>query len=191
MDGSRDLTQSPILTQKRPPVRWALVRCAATLCPERISVVLVVFRDFTFAWTAVVGYVGRVKGRTAMATLDELIDLYNKRAETLRRVRELLDGDPDLKAALLEALSQPQDVDTPKREPVTTRMTYADKVRQWFGERGNKFATRAEVAKALGVTPNNLVTVFYGERKIDFESRPNPRDKRGVQWRLRKEVSNE
>lgn len=120
-----------------------------------------------------------------MSPVNVLIERIEKRAEQARQVRDVLADDPVLaeKAVRIilglshNTLTRPLGREGPRM---------ASRVRTFFEERDNPWATADEVAEGLCVTPGSVRSVIYSTRAKDafMVSRTHPDRPQAKQWRL-------
>ena len=118
--------------------------------------------------------------------LDRVAARYERRLETVRRIQELVQDDPSLAAEIAAALNGR----TLDPRPIPGGgATHFERVRAFFEDRNNAWASAPDIAQALDMKRGVLGQMLYKAHTKRFEKKSKPGDKKSKLWRLRKEVA--
>ncbi len=130
-----------------------------------------------------------MSAKSPVDELNRLASRFERHAETLRRIQELVQDDPDLAPLIVAALNG-----AGAEKPYKTRVkrinahTHLDTVVAFFDSQDNAWATTSDIQKATGISRGALGAVLHGTHKERFKKKAKPGDRKTKLWRLRKEV---
>ena len=128
---------------------------------------------------------------------DPLIQRYERKLQTLRDFRSLLERDPEIVPALREALLEHTNGQSPKKlsvpgkpvKPNSRSGSLFDRVKAHFDSIGNDWQTTMQIREAVGAERGAISNLLYTARRDDFEYRNDPTSAKTKKWRLKGGVS--
>jgi hypothetical protein len=121
--------------------------------------------------------------RKQASAFQATIARYERRLRAIQEIQELIAEDPgfveDIRTALNGRNGATQAV---------TGSTNFDRVRRWFRDRNNAWASAPEISRALDISRGVLGQMLYVGHTEAFESKPKPGSRKRKLWRLRKDV---
>lgn len=116
----------------------------------------------------------------------DAIARYQKRVEAIQRIQGLMDSDPEFLPELLKLLGANGQASTiVSGHAEEAPLTHLERIRAFFGERNNKWASTREILTATGIKRGSLGVVLYQGKGATFDVRRHPTSKKLRQWRLK------
>lgn len=120
---------------------------------------------------------------------DQQLEQYERRANVLRELREIVEHDPVFAREVAKLLLNGSTVDEPqftrvRIDPQKQRKTQWERVCDYFHENGNEWSTVSEIADALNINRASTGHFFYKTRKDETEKRNHPAGGKLKQFRL-------
>ncbi len=120
---------------------------------------------------------------TPTSALDAMIARYERRLETVRRIRDLVADDPGLVADLIASLSAKgngQVLKSRRSEP-----THFESIKQYFEGRANRWVDAPTIMRATGLKRGAIGHVLYKTHRECFEQKAHPSNGKLKLWRLK------
>lgn len=120
--------------------------------------------------------------------LDSAIKGYERRANAIKQIKEILAEFPDLLDGIAHNANADPIIPRKRNRPsgeLFIRLTNFDKVKEFFLNNGNPWTSAPELAAKLGWSRGVASNVLYTTNRHAFEQRPFPGSDKKVQWRLR------
>lgn len=117
--------------------------------------------------------------------IDDLVTLYEKRLATLRSLKSLIEGDPELASEVLSAFALDcSATEPPKRASRTKKAGQYEQMLELM--RDGEWRTLDEIAAAIDAKKHSIAPYLYrDDNKDKFEKQKHPDKLRMIQWRLK------
>jgi len=115
----------------------------------------------------------------------DLMDLYNRRLEVIKKLRDVLRDDPAFAKEIIKALTPAKREGTPRRSSGKSASRNLRAVKDFLRSVGNEWRTAAQIMEHTGLNRNQLSQIIYKDYRDLFERAPYPGHGRTMQYRMK------
>ena len=117
--------------------------------------------------------------------INEIAARFERQAETLRLIQELVNEEPDLVPVIIAALNgKPSEKPSGNGKNQDKPETHFDRLTVFFKGRKNAWATTAEIIEGTGISRGAIGAVLHSGHKDDIQKKAKPGSRKTKLWRL-------